>query len=173
MLKSEIEIRRGYIPGAIGRVVELNGAYYHDNWGFGLFFEAKVAADLSEFLSRYDAACDGFWTAWVNGCIEGHISIDGRRARDEGAHLRYLIVSDAFRGHGIGNRLMKSAMDFCREAGHRRIFLWTFEGLHAARHLYEKHGFRLVEQRIGSQWGKEVNEQRLVMARDEGTGDCL
>ncbi len=164
MPEPAIEIRRGYVPGAIGRVVELSGTYYHDHWGFGLFFEAKVAADLAEFLSRYDPARDGFWTAWVYGRIEGHISIDGRYAADQGAHLRYFIVSDVLRGHGIGNRLMETAMDFCREAGHKRVFLWTFEGLHAARHLYEKHGFRLVEQRLGSQWGKEVTEQQLVRA---------
>ena len=44
----------GYIPGSIGRIVELHATYYHPNWGFGLFFEAKVAKDLSEFLSRFD-----------------------------------------------------------------------------------------------------------------------
>lgn len=172
MPEPEVEIRRGYTPGAIGRVVELCSTYYHDNWGFGLFFEAKVAADLAEFLSRYEPARDGFWTAWVNGRIEGHISIDGRHAADKGAHLRYFIVSDALRGRGIGNRLMEAAMSFCRGAGHKRVFLWTFEGLHAARHLYEKYGFRLAEQRPGSQWSKEVNEQRLVMTCDEEIADC-
>jgi hypothetical protein len=36
--------------------------------------------------------------------------------------------------------------------------------LWAARHLYEKTGFRLVEQRRGSQWGVEVNEQRFELS---------
>jgi hypothetical protein len=39
----------------------------------------------------------------------------------------------------------------------------TFEGLDAARHLYEKNGFRLAEQQRGIQWGREVNEQRFVL----------
>jgi hypothetical protein len=39
----------------------------------------------------------------------------------------------------------------------------SFEGLGAARHLYEKRGFRLVEQRRGKQWGTEVNEQRFLL----------
>ncbi len=43
------------------------------------------------------------------------------------------------------------------------IFLWTFHGLAAARHLYEKYGFRLVEERVGSQWGTQVMEQRFVL----------
>jgi len=43
----------GYIPGAIGRIVELHAIYYHKNWGFGQFFEAKVAGEMSEFIERY------------------------------------------------------------------------------------------------------------------------
>jgi hypothetical protein len=49
---SDVEIVRGYVPGSIGRVAELHGTYYHDHWGFGLFFEAKVASELSAFLGR-------------------------------------------------------------------------------------------------------------------------
>jgi RimJ/RimL family protein N-acetyltransferase len=158
---TDIEIVKGYVPGSIGRVAELNGTYYHDNWGFGLFFEAKVATDLSAFLMRYDETRDGFWTAMFNGRIEGHITIDGLHAADEGAHLRYYIVSDALCGKGVGNELISTAMNFCRDIGHKKVYLWTFEGLHAARHLYEKAGFRLVAQRRGSQWGTEVNEQRF------------
>ena len=35
----------GYIPGAIGRVAELHGRYYHEYWSFDLFFESKVATE--------------------------------------------------------------------------------------------------------------------------------
>jgi GNAT superfamily N-acetyltransferase len=161
--KPNIEIIRGYFPGAIGRVAELNGTYYHKHWGFGLIFEAMCATDLSEFLTRYDDNRDGFWTAWLDGRIEGHITIDGIHSEDQGAHIRYFIVSHALQGKGIGNKLIKTATDFCRDKGHKRVYLWTFEGLWAARHLYEKTGFRLVEQRRGSQWGVEVNEQRFEL----------
>jgi GNAT superfamily N-acetyltransferase len=160
---SDIEIASGYVPGSIGRVAELHGTYYHDHWGFGFFFEAKCATDLSEFLKRYDEKRDGFWTALLDGRVEGHIAIDGVDAEGNGAHLRYFIVSDALRGKGIGNRLIRAAIDFCRNSGHKRVYLWTFEGLYPARHLYEKMGFRLVEQRRGSQWGVEVNEQRFEL----------
>jgi hypothetical protein len=40
---SEVQIARGFIPGSLGRVAELQGTYYHQHWGFGLFFEAKIA----------------------------------------------------------------------------------------------------------------------------------
>ena len=77
---SDVKITKGYIPGAIGRVAELNGSYYHKHWGFGLIFEAMVATDLSAFLKRYDETRDGFWTALFDGRIEGHITIDGIHA---------------------------------------------------------------------------------------------
>lgn len=158
---TEIRIASGYIPGSIGRVAELHGAYYHANWKFGLFFEAKVAVELSEFLKRYDERRDGFWTARVDGRVEGSIAIDGIHAEREGAHLRWFIVSDAIRGKGAGNRLIDTGMAFCRGKGYPSVYLWTFDGLGAARHLYEKAGFRLVEEHKGIRWGTEVREQRF------------
>ena len=158
---SDIQIIRNYIPGSIGRVVELHGTYYHDHWNFGPFFESKVAAELAEFTRRYDKNRDGFWTASLEGRIEGSITIDGIDNTGKGAHLRWFIVSDALRGKGIGNRLIHSAMDFCRNKNYKRVYLWTFEGLNPARHLYEKHGFKLIEEHHGMQWGTEVIEQRF------------
>lgn len=133
-----VEIREGWLPGSLGRVIGLHGTYYAAHWGFGAFFEAKVARELAEFIGRYDAA-------------------------REGAHLRWFIVSDALRGRGAGHRLMDAAVDFCRRQRYPRIYLWTFAGLHAARHLYEQAGFALVEERRGSRWGTEVTEQRFEL----------
>ena len=160
---ADVEIHKGYIPGAIGRVIELHGTYYHACWKFGAFFEAKVAGELADFIGRYDVQRDGFWTAAVDGRVEGSLTIDGAHAGQEGAHLRWFIMSSALRGKGVGNRLMRAAMDFCRSNRYRRVYLWTFEGLHAARHLYEKAGFVLVEERRGTQWGTEVTEQRFEL----------
>ncbi len=159
---TDIQIANGYVPGAIGRVSELHGVYYHRHWRFGRYFEAKVATELSAFLSRCDEARDGFWTASRNGRIEGSIAMDAAHVETEGAHLRWFIVSDALRGQGVGRRLLEAAMAFCCDKGYPSIYLWTFEGLHAARHLYEQFGFRLVEQQEGESWGVTVNEQRFA-----------
>jgi ribosomal protein S18 acetylase RimI-like enzyme len=148
------EIRlSGYVPGAIGRMAELHGTYYHRHWHFGLFFEAKVATELSEFLMRFDADRDGFWAILRGGRVEGGLAIDGLHASGEGAA----------RGKGFGNRLMREALFFCEEQGYPRTFLWTFDGLQAARHLYEKFGFRLAEEREGTMWGTLVLEQKFVL----------
>lgn len=158
----------GYVPGAIGRVVELHAAYYAKAWDFGLYFEAKVATELSEFLRRLDPARDGFWTAIVGGRVEGSIAIDGARGETEGAHLRWFILSEALRARGVGNRLMQEAVEFCRRREYARAYLWTFQGLEPARHLYEKFGFRLAEQCEGGQWGRRVLEQRYVLSLAPG-----
>jgi len=160
-MTASLEIVNGYIPGAIGRISELHGTYYHKHWGFGRYFEAKVATELSEFLLRYDADKDGIWVATQDGRIEGSIIMDGIHAGTDGAHLRWFILSDALRGKGVGRMLVETAMAFCTNKNYRKAYLWTFEGLDAARRLYEDAGFHLVRQKRGIQWGTEVNEQYM------------
>src|SRR5207245_64881 len=67
----------GYMPGSIGRIVELHGRYYARDWRFGPYFEAKVASELGEFLARLDPKRDGFWIAAEDNEIVGGIAIDG------------------------------------------------------------------------------------------------
>lgn len=155
----EYDIKKGYIPGAIGRIAELHGTYYHKHWKFGLQFESKVAVELSEFLQRYNKNSDGMWVAAGADRIEGSIVVDGIHGASEGAHLRWFIVSDTLRKRGVGENLVRSAVEFCRVRGYPKIYLWTFEGLDSARRLYEKAGFQLIKQQRGDQWGTTVNEQ--------------
>ena len=160
----DVEIRRGYFPGSIGLVLELHARYYHDHWGFGALFEAQLARGLAEFFGCYDELRDGFWIAAVSERVEGSITIDGVHAADTGAHLRWFIMSDALRGKGVGTRLIHTAVDFCRAKNYRRVYLRTFAGLDAARHLYDKMGFHLVDQRPGTQGGIAVTEQRFELS---------
>ena len=155
----EFSIKSGYIPGTIGRIVELHGTYYQKHWNFGLYFEAKVATELAEFLKRYDADRDGIWIVTMNGRIEGSIIIDAIHAETEGAHLRWFIMSDLLRGKDVGKMLINKAVDFCRSKPYNKIYLWTFEGLDTARYFYEESGFKCIKQQSGVQWGVTVNEQ--------------
>jgi GNAT superfamily N-acetyltransferase len=157
----------GYTPGCIGRITELHASYYARHAGFGLAFEARVARELTAFCERYDATRDGLWLVTQgDGRVEGSIAIDGMHGHDDaGAHLRWFIVSDTLRGQGAGRALLGAAMDFVDARGYGRTVLDTFEGLDAARHLYEAAGFRLVAQAPGAQWGRVVNEQRFERVR--------
>lgn len=40
---------------------------------------------------------------------------------------------------------------------------WTFEGLDAARNLYEREGFRLRRLQDVGRWGREIKEQLFVL----------
>lgn len=161
MSAESISIEEGYTPGCIGRIVELHGTYYAEHQGFGSFFEAKVARELGEFCSRYVQGRDGLWIARRGGSIEGSIAIDGSDASC--ARLRWFIVSDELRGTGVGTRLIRAALDLCRSRGYLRVRLVTFSTLSAAVHLYVKHGFRLIREERGSNWGKEVMEQEYEL----------
>jgi GNAT superfamily N-acetyltransferase len=155
------QIVGGCAPGCIGRVVELHALTSHTIAGFGVSFEAKVVRELARFCEDLCDGRDGLWLVRVDGRIEGSVAIDGSHAARDGAHLRWFVVSPALRGRGVGATLLAQALRFCNAHGHRRVFLWTFDGLSAARHLYEKNGFRLAEQRRAATWGTEVLEQRF------------
>lgn len=165
---SPIEIRQGYLPGAIGRIVDMHARFYSRTAGFGAFFESLVATDLGEFTSRLEPEGNGLWTAWQAGQIVGSVAIDGEDLGGGLAHLRWFIVDDGLRGAGIGRRLLDEALAFCDRREFSATQLWTFRGLDAARRLYEACGFELTEERVGKQWGAEVVEQRFVRPRDAG-----
>lgn len=158
-----MNLHLGYLPGCIGRITALHATYYTSTVGFGVPFEAKVASELADFCLRYVDGRDGLWLANENGAIHGSIAIDGSHYEESGAHLRWFITSDESRGKGVGAQLLGAAMAFCRARRYRNVYLWTFDELHAARHLYEKHGFKLARTQRGSQWGKEVNEQLFTL----------
>jgi GNAT superfamily N-acetyltransferase len=157
-----LHLHTGYVPGCIGRVAQLHANFYSKASGFGLPFEARVARELSEFMQRCDGRRDLFALAIVDGSIEASIAIDGIDADGKGAHLRWFIASDKLKGRGVGSTLLKMAVDHADAQGFPKTYLWTFEGLHAAHHLYARAGFRLAHEARGMQWGSEVNEQMYV-----------
>ena len=160
-----LDLMRDDTPGAIARVTELHALEYHARAGFGLDFEIGVARGLCEFAEHAQAGRDALWLLRRDGRIEGAIAIDGRAALAEGAHLRWFIVSPALRGQGWGRQMLQQALDFCDQRGWPQVYLWTFAGLDAARHLYDAQGFVCVHEAIGTQWGRPVREQRLLRRR--------
>jgi GNAT superfamily N-acetyltransferase len=152
-----------YIPGLLGRITQLHAGYYHRHWGFDLFFETKVAAELGNFLHHFDPAIDGLWAVMTDDELVGSVAICGRDAGTLGARLRWLIVAPPYQGRGFGNQLMREAVGFCRRARFRRVYLTTFAGLDAARHLYEKEGFHVIVEQEDAHWGKTVREQTFEL----------
>jgi DNA-binding MarR family transcriptional regulator/GNAT superfamily N-acetyltransferase len=158
----KIEVIKGYQTGLIARITQMHALYYAHSAGFGQQFEIGVAGGLAEFCTRLHRPCNAIWTAMLGQEIVGSIAIDGDDLGENIAHLRWFILDDPVRGTGTGRRLLSAALDFVDEKCFAAAHLWTFSGLDAARHLYESHGFVLVEERPGTQWGMEILEQRFV-----------
>jgi DNA-binding MarR family transcriptional regulator/GNAT superfamily N-acetyltransferase len=159
---SPVEIVTGYRPGIIARITEMHALYYARTSDFGQAFESRVAGGLAEFCSRLENPQNRIWAAMLDGQVRGSVAIDGEDLGEGIAHLRWFITDDTLRGTGAGKKLLDAAMDFVDASGFTETHLWTFAGLNAARHLYEARGFALVEEYAGSQWGREVLEQRFV-----------
>lgn len=157
-----VEINAGYRPGIIARITEMHALYYARTSGFGQVFESVVASGLAEFGSRLSKPQNEIWAAMNGGNVVGSIAIDSEDIGPGIAHLRWFIVDDTARGSGAGKKLLDAALAFADKQGFAETHLWTFSGLHAARHLYEARGFKLTEERPGFQWGSEVLEQRFV-----------
>lgn len=159
---SPVEIVTGYRPGIIARITEMHALYYARTSDFGQAFESRVAGGLAEFCGRLENPQNQIWAAMRDGQVRGSVAIDGEDLGEGIAHLRWFITDDTLRGTGAGKRLLDAAMDFVDASGFTETHLWTFAGLNAARHLYETRGFALVKEYAGSQWGREVLEQRFV-----------
>ena len=153
----------GYYPGVIGKITELHGVYYNENWGFDVTFETQVGGELSEFVGRFDENRDGLWVASKDKMFAGAIAIDGSDVSGAGARLRWFIVDPRLQGHGIGKDLISRAIAFCRKREFPRVFLWTFKGLEGARKLYETAGFQLCEESEIDQWGQTILEQKYEL----------
>jgi GNAT superfamily N-acetyltransferase len=159
---AEIKIH-GYSPGVVGKITEIHAVYYHEHWGFDVSFETQVGRELSIFVSELDEERDGFWVATANGKFAGSVAIDGHDARTEGARLRWFIVDPEFQNAGLGQKLISHAVEFCKKKQYRKVFLWTFEGLDAARRLYERQNFRLSQTHNVDQWGQQIKEQKFEL----------
>ncbi len=159
---TDISIVEGYRPGLIGRVTELHAMYYRDSAGFGVQFEAAVAAGLADFMKRLDRPVNRIWSIDHAGRISGSIAVDGEDLGDGIAHLRWFIIDGNLRGRGLGRQLIESAVRHCKEQGFASIALWTLPGLEAARQLYLSYGFEQVGAEDGSQWGERTQELKFV-----------
>ena len=158
-------LHRGWRPGLLGEVVALQARYYARAWGFGTFFEAKLAREMAAFAARYDPQRDLILSTHDGSRTTGTITIDGSDpdAPEGLLHLRWFILAEGERGRGTGRALLGESLAFARATRRPGVYLWTFAGLDAARRLYDAAGFRLVEENDGDTWGTRVTEQRFVL----------
>jgi GNAT superfamily N-acetyltransferase len=87
--------------------------------------------------------------------------------RGETAQLRFFILEPAYRGMGLGTKLLNLYLTFLKEKNYKSSYLLTTDELPASAHLYKKFGFRLTEEKHSSAFGKPVVQQRYELVMDE------
>ena len=152
-------VLRPHRPGDMGWVVHREGALYAQENGFDETFEALVAQIVADFIEEFDPNRERCWIAEVNGQNVGHIFLVKHPTEPLTAKLRLLLVEPSARGLKVGSALVEECVSFARTVGYKKITLWTQSILVAARHVYQKAGFRLVEEKANFQFGKNLQSQ--------------
>jgi GNAT superfamily N-acetyltransferase len=157
ILLDDISIRTELQPGDIGRVIHMHGDLYGREYNYGIQFETYVAKGLCEFYEKYDPQRSRVWICEHNNKMVGFLLLVDR---GQAAQLRYFLIEPAYRGIGLGSRLMKEYMDFLRECGYKKSYLWTTHELSTAASIYKRVGFQLTEEKETTSFGKPLREQR-------------
>jgi DNA-binding MarR family transcriptional regulator/GNAT superfamily N-acetyltransferase len=150
-------------PGDLGWVVQRNGALYAQEYGWDASYEALVARIMADYAARADPGEAG-WIAELDGMPVGCVFC--MRRDDSTAQLRLLLVDPAARGLGLGERLVAECLAFARRAGYPEVVLWTNDVLAAARRIYQRFGFELVDSDPHHSFGHDLVGQnwRLSLA---------
>jgi DNA-binding MarR family transcriptional regulator/GNAT superfamily N-acetyltransferase len=145
---------RAPVPGDFGWVVKRNAELYAAEYRWLEPFEGVCAQIVADFANTYDPKRERCWIAEMNGENVGCIFLAKESATV--ARVRLLLVDPKARGLALGERLVDEALRFARRTGYKKITLWTHSVLSAARHIYEKAGFKLMRSERHESWGPPV-----------------
>ena len=112
---------------------------------------------MADYIDHHDPVREAGWIAEINGQRVGSIFCVAKDA--DTAKLRMLFVDASARGLGVGSRLVDECVRFAREAGYRRMVLWTVDLLYPARRLYESVGFTLTNEEPYNGFGHDLVSQ--------------
>jgi len=144
---------RQHRPGDMGWVVQRHGELYWQEYHYDERFEVLVAEIVAEFIQKLDPAREHCWIAEKDGERVGCIFLVKKSASV--AKLRLLVVEPSARGLGIGKRLVEDCVNFAREAGYKKILLWTQSELAAARGNYKAAGFECIGEERHNSWSRK------------------
>jgi GNAT superfamily N-acetyltransferase len=151
------EIRRLGRPGDLGWVVMAHGEVYAAEFGWDTSFEALVARIVADYAANNDPVREAAWIAEMDARRVGCVFCVA--ADETTAQLRILLVDPSARGRHVGGMLVDECVAFARQAGYKRMKLWTNHPLVAARRIYLSFGFKLVQEERHHSFGVDLMGQ--------------
>jgi DNA-binding MarR family transcriptional regulator/GNAT superfamily N-acetyltransferase len=151
---SRAVVLRAHRADDLGWVLARHATLYAKEYGWGAQFKLLVAGIIADFLRGHDPAREGCWIAERDGEPAGSVMLVD--AGNGVAKLRLLLVEPRARRLGIGARLVEECIRFARDAGYRKITLWTQSVLTAARSTYQRSGFVRMDQTPHCSFGVEL-----------------
>ena len=156
-------ILRDLRPGDLGLVTARQAILYAQEYGWNADYEALVARILADFHASFDPAREAAWIADLDGWMAGSIFLV-RSEDPDVAKLRLLYVEPDARGMGVGSMLVEACIHRARQVGYKRLDLWTNSVLTAARRIYERAGFHLIEEAPHHSFGQDLVGQTWSLA---------
>jgi GNAT superfamily N-acetyltransferase len=140
--------------GDFGWIVRRHAELYAQEYGWMAPFEGVCAQIVSDFVNKFDERRERCWIAEMDGENVGSIML--AKDSEAVARIRLLLVDPKARGLGLGRHLTDECIGFARDAGYRKMTLWTHSVLTAARHIYQQAGFKLMRSEQHESWGRPV-----------------
>ncbi|PTN03691.1 acetyltransferase (GNAT) family protein [Rhodovulum imhoffii] len=145
-------------PGDVSWLIKRHGALYAAEEGFDESFSERVGHVLADYVAHRDASCERAWIAQHNGRQIGSVFCM-REGRPGVARLRLFLIEPAYRGQGLGARMLARVLTYARDCGYYRLAVSTYASHDAACALYARYGFVLTEERPVQSFGQSLVEQ--------------
>ncbi|HYD78252.1 MAG TPA: GNAT family N-acetyltransferase [Paucimonas sp.] len=142
-------------------LIGLLDLYARDPMGGGEPLRAEVKERLVPMLAQHPTAFSilafaGDEPAGLANCFEGFSTFACKPL----VNIHDFVVSPAWRGHGVGQRMMAYLEALARERGCCKVTLEVLENNHAAKALYRKCGF--ADYRLAAAAGNALFWQKYL-----------
>ncbi len=105
---------------------------------------------LDDMCSEYKKPQSSYYVAIKEGKILGCSGIAPLlNSEDNICELQKMYVAEEGRGKGVAQKLIETCLEQAKEYGFEGCYLETMPYMEAAQKLYEKNGFKYVEERLG------------------------
>lgn len=134
--------------GELSLIANFHYKITQEEYNFNPSIEKYFIAIACEYFD--DLENNRFWVIEDNNEIIASIGI--LKIGENKAQIRLFAVDESIQGQGVGSKLMDIAMDYCAEKGFNHVILETIDVCKAARHIYDKYGFKRTGEKENNEW---------------------